>query len=194
MKNPRISIVIPIHDMDDGEFFLWRCVNSIARQSFKDFEIVITKEGKMAENTNAGIKRARGDIVKILFMDDYFSHENALSEIALAFENPAVRWFITGTDNNPNPEWTYDIETGNNRLGSPSALSFRNYEPLLFDECMSWMLDCDLYRRLYDRYGLPYIYPSVSVSIGIGPHQMTQKLTDFEKLQEQKLILEKHGK
>ncbi len=51
-----ISIILPIHDMKNGAYFLWRAVNSIMSQTYKDYEIIITKEGRMAENTNAGIK------------------------------------------------------------------------------------------------------------------------------------------
>jgi glycosyltransferase involved in cell wall biosynthesis len=188
---PKISIVIPIHEMKNGSFFLWRAVNSIMEQTFKDYEIVIVKEGKMAENTNAGIKKAKGQLIKILYLDDYLAHPNALQEIADNFEF-MDEWMITGADTNPHPYWTDDIATGNNRLGSPSALTIRNGLGELFDERMSWLLDCDLYKRLNDRYGPPKILDSVGVCIGTGDHQMTNILTDEEKLLEHKLIEKKY--
>ena len=46
--------------MPNGAFFLWRLVQSLMSQTFKGYELVITKEGKMAENTNSGIRKARG--------------------------------------------------------------------------------------------------------------------------------------
>jgi len=188
---PKLSIVIPIHDMKNGAFFLWRAVNSVMEQSFKDYEIIIVKEGKMAENTNAGIKKAKGQLIKILYLDDYLAHPNALQEIVDNFEF-MDEWMITGADTNPNPYWTDDIETGNNRLGSPSALTIRNGIGELFDERMSWLLDCDLYRRLYDKYGPPKILDTIGVCIGTGDHQMTNILTDEEKLLEYKLIAKKY--
>lgn len=189
---PRLSIIIPIHNMQNGAYFLWRAIQSIMAQSFKDYEIIITQEGKMAENTNAGIKKCRGDIVKILFMDDYLAHEQVLQDIVTAFDNVNTNWLIIGCDTNPTPQWTDDLETGNNKLGSPSALAFRNETPLFFDERMSWMLDCDLYKRLYARYGLPTILEQIGVYMGIGEHQMTRILTNEEKLAEHKLIEEKY--
>lgn len=169
--------------MEGGEYFLWRSINMLAKQTFQDFEIIITKEGKMAENTNAGIKRARGELIKILYLDDMLSSEYALEDIVLHF-TPEVNWLITGTDNNPNPKWTDDIETGNNKLGSPSALTIRNDNPLLFDENMSWLLDCDYYRRMYEKYGKPVILNIKGVIMGIGDHQMTNILTNEDKQKE----------
>lgn len=181
---PMLSIIIPIHNMQDGDKFLWRSVNRLSEQTFKDFELIITKEGKMAENTNAGIKKARGDLIKILYLDDWLADTKSLQRIVDNFKEND-HWMITGVDDNPSPYWTHDIETGNNKLGSPSALTIRNDDkPLLFDETLSWLLDCDYYRRLYNRYGKPRILPGTHVFMGKGEHQMTHQLSDNEKLRE----------
>lgn len=179
--------------MKDGAEFLWRALNSILDQSFKDYEIIISKTNTtMPKNTNAGIKRANGQLIKILFMDDWLAHENVLQEIADNFEF-MDEWMITGCNTNPSPYWTEDILTGNNKLGSPSCLVMRNKDPLLFDERMSWLLDCDLYYRLYQLHGSPKILSGVYVNIGLGDHQMTHILTDEEKLSEHALIKEKYA-
>lgn len=189
---PKISIVVPIHDMTNGAFFLWRNINSILSQSFTDYEIVITKDGKMAENTNSGIGRARGELIKILYLDDYFSSELSLEDIVLNFKDED-EWMITGTHNNKNPYWTDDITTGNNHLGSPSALTIRNRrDKLYFDETLSWLLDCDYYRRMYDKFGPPKILSVANVTLGEGDHQMTHILTDEEKLSEYKYLNQKY--
>ncbi len=192
MENrPKVSIVVPIHDMKNGEFFLWRLVNSLTSQTFKDWELIITKDGKMAENTNAGIKRARGEYIKILYLDDYFGYPECLEHIMRALENGAS-WVMCGTDDNYVPEWTSDIETGNNKLGSPSALALKNDDPILFDERMSWLLDCDYYKRMYERYGEPVILNGPMIGIGRGDHQMTHILTHEQKLAEHVLIKQKY--
>jgi hypothetical protein len=186
---PKVSIAIPTHNMKNGDFFLKRCLDSIREQSFQDYEIVVTNRGKMAENTNRAIKQSTGDLIKVLYMDDYFAHKDALKHIV---ENFKGDWLITGADTNPHPYWTDDIEEGNNKLGSPSALTIRKGLHVLFDERMSWLLDCDLYRRLYDKYGEPVILDEVNVNIGIHDGQMTNILTDEEKLAEHELMKEKY--
>lgn len=197
MNNPKVSIIVPIHDMKNGAFFLWRFVNSLTEQTFKDWELIITKEGKMAENTNAAIKRARGEWIKIMYLDDYFlTPKYQCLDMVYDFTG-GIEWGIYGTDTNPNPYWTDDIETGNNKLGSPSALIFRNHfeDNLLFDENMSWLLDCDYYKRMKEKYHKPVLLlggSEVSIGIGQGDHQMTHILTDEEKLTEHEYITKKY--
>lgn len=192
---PKLSIVIPIHEMKGGAEFLWRNINSLMEQTFKDFEIIITREGKMAENTNAGIKRARGKIIKILYLDDYLAHKNVLQDIVDAFDIFEGQWLIQATDNNEHPRYTENIETGNNKLGSPSALAFINrFETnLLFDEKMSWLLDCDFYKRYYEKHGLPIILDKEpGVILGVGDHQVTHLLTIEEKQLEHDYMIKKY--
>ena len=193
----KISVCIPTHDMPNGDFFLKRLTDSLNRQTFRDFEVVITKEGKMASNTNAAIKRAKGELIKILYMDDYLAHENALKTIVDAFKG---NWLVTGCghDNgdiwyNPHyPKWNDQIYTGLNTIGSPSVLTMKNDDPLLFDENLSWLLDCDLYQRLYDKYGQPTILNDINVIIGVGEHQTTRTLSDEIKANEHNYLLNKY--
>lgn len=189
---PKISVVIPIHEMKGGAEFLWKSINSIMGQSFQDYEIIITKAGKMAENTNAGIRKARGELVKILYLDDRLAHRDNLKLIVEAFDaNPDKKWLINGVNNHAFPYWTDDILTGNNKLGSPSALTIRNGLNIYFDESMSWLLDCDYYKRLYDKYGLPMILDGVHVVLETGDHQMTNILTEEEKQAEHNYLKNK---
>lgn len=189
---PKISICIPTHNMKNKDFFLERALKSIRSQSFQDFEIIITDKGSMPVNTNSALKEATGEFVKILYMDDFLAHENALRDIVNNFESGDF-WLITATDTNPNPTWTDDIETGNNKLGSPSALTMRRKSMLYFDERMSWLLDCDLYKRMEAKYGKPKILHKIGVCIGIHDGQMTNILTDEEKLVEHKIMNEKYA-
>lgn len=177
-KNMRVSVVIPIYPMENHTQFLWDCLQSVMEQTYTDYEIVITQQGSMTENTNAGIKRATGDLIKILYMDDKFAHKDALKEMVELFDG---NWLIAGAQNNPEPRWTDNIELGNNKLGSPSALMIRNDNPLLFDEEMVWALDCDYYKRLYERYGPPNILNGVHIDIGVHDGQASALLTEEEK-------------
>ena len=194
----KISIVIPIHWMKNWLFFLSRCLWSIEQQIFQDYEIIITKSGKMAENTNSGIKKATGDIIKILYLDDYLAHPNSLKNIA---ENFKGGWLATGCvhdwgDGKLKSPHTPRIEgiisdKFSNTIGSPSVVAIENKDPLLFDENMGWVLDIDYYSRLYIRYGLPTIIDSHDVAIGCGDHQVTKIMAQEDKEREEQYFINK---
>ncbi len=199
MKKPRVSIAIPYYaKMPNAEFLMNRCLESIKRQTFTNYEIVITKEGNMAENTNNALRASKGEIIKILYQDDYFADEHALERIVGAFKG---NWLATGCLHdsgdgnlyNPHmPEWTDDIETGNNRIGSPSVIAIRNGLDIYFDEKMNWLLDVDFYKRMKEKYGEPeYLYEYCTV-IGTGDHQTTSIMSSDEKLSEKNYLNEKH--
>ncbi len=195
MHRPRFSIVIPIHEsMKYGPFFLWRSIQAIMKQTFTDYEIVIVQQGKMAENTNAGIKRAQGELIKILYLDDYFAHDHALEVISESFR-AEDRWLATGClhqrtqeptfyedPHSPHyPEYTEDIHTGNNLIGSPSVITIRNEGHLLFDDNLSYLLDCELYKRYHHTYGPPRLLKDLNVVIGLHKGQTSITMPDDEK-------------
>lgn len=197
MKNllPKISICIPVYDMPNSDFFLKRCLDSIEKQTFTDFEVVITQDGKMAENTNSAIKKAKGELIKILFMDDFLAHENSLQKIVDCF---AGRWLVTGCDNDLNsephlPSWNDQMISGVNTIGSPSVLTIKNEDPLLFDENMTWLLDCDYYQRMYKKFGVPLFLNDINVTIGVGDHQATNLMGDQVKINEHIMMQQKYG-
>lgn len=194
MNRPKVSIVVPFHWMKNWQVFLTRCLESVEKQTFKDYEVILTKAGSMPVNSNRAIQSAKGEWVKILYMDDWLLHDEALRWMVNHVEKVNKKeWFMCGTDNHEGPVWTDDIHTGNNKLGSPSALMFRNDKPLLFNETLSWLLDCDLYKRLYERYGEPSVMVGSHVGIGIHEGQMTNILTDEEKLKEHEYLNKKYG-
>lgn len=194
---PKFSIVIPIHAaMKNGDYFLWRLMQSIMVQTFKDYEIVIVQEGSMPVNTNKGMEKATGELIKILYLDDYFAHPDALKVIAEGMK-PKDMWFATGClhqktegdlyedPHSPHyPKYTEDVHLGNNLIGSPSVITLRNEGHLLFDERLSFLLDCDLYKRYHDQYGAPRLSKDLNVVIGIGDHQTSVTMPDQEKLAE----------
>lgn len=194
----KVSLVIPFHWMDNWQYLLGRCLRSIEKQSFKDYEIILLKVDSMPNTTNRGIESAQGELVKILFMDDYFSHENSLKEIVDNFEG---QWLVTGCihdtgngipKNYHSPSWNDQLYTGINSIGSPSVLTIKREGILFFDDKLSWLLDCDLYKRLYDCYGLPTLLNTPNVVIGIGPHQTTNHLSDERKKWEHEYVRQKH--
>ena len=195
---PKISIVVPFHWMQNWQFFLTRCLESIEKQTFEEYEIILIKHSTMPITSNRVIESAKGDIIKVLYCDDWLESEDYLEKLYKGFSQfKSLEWAITSATNNKYPTWTNDLETGNNKLGSPSALAFRNrfednYEQF-FDEKLSWALDADLYKRLEKRFGQPMILLDISVGIGIHDGQMTNILTDQEKQKEFNYLKKKYG-
>lgn len=205
MSSPYISIAIPIHNSPKTAFFLSRLLKSLDEQTFKDYEIVITKEGEMAHNHNAAILKSKGVLVKMMQMDDYFAHPDALAEIVKVFSIQDT-WMISAsthslTENgvekigNPHiPSWNDEIYTGNNTLGSISTLTFRNSTRLLFEEPLTWAVDCDLYYRYYIKYGKPKINNDISVVIDVRNDRLSSTLGNELKHDEVTYLLKKYGK
>lgn len=198
---PKVSILVPYHNTPKTAFYLSRLLKSIEEQNFKDYEIVITSEGPFARNHNAAIMRAKGEIVQMLQMDDYFVDENSLNRIYDSF-TPSTIWLISGSLHNQDgvvgwphrAQWTDDIYKGNNRLGSVSTLSMRRDKALLFEEPLSWLVDCDLYYRLYLKYGEPKIIETPNVVIDTRTDRLTHTLSDELKVSEVEYLIKKYGK
>lgn len=180
---PTISILIPYYDkMPNAKFLLDRCIKSIEEQTFKDYEIVITDKGKTSENVNNGIMMSKGEYIKIMCMDDYFTHKDALQGIIEALEGNI--WLINGVSNNENPYYTGDIHKGNNKLGGLSAIAFTRDSNIYFDTTLEWLLDCDWYKKMYENYGEPIILNGNYVTIKTGEGQSTNRLTNEQKRKE----------
>lgn len=195
----KISVVIPFHWMENWQFLLTRCLESIEKQSFKDYEVVLVKHSTMPVTSNRVIESATGDLIKVLYMDDYLAHGNALQEIADNMGDS--QWLVTGCvhdtgngelTNYHSPKYTDDIYTGNNGIGSPSVLTMRREGHLLFDTNLSYLLDCDLYERLHKTYGPPKILDTPNVAIGLHKGQVSNLMPDSEKRKEGLYMLRKH--
>lgn len=198
MDNPKISIIVPTADVI-GKKFLQRCLNSIESQTYKNYEIIVTEEGKVGHNLNVGIKKATGDIIKILCHDDYFNGPLALEEISHAWKGG---WLVSGCIHDQGdgnlivthyPGWNDHIHRGFNTIGGLSVLAFENKDPLLFTEGLDWVVDVDFYKRAFQRYGLPRFLVTANVVIGYGPHQTSFKLTKEQQQKEQELMLQTYG-
>lgn len=199
-----ISICIPTWEArGHGVNLLRRCLESLENQTFRKFEIVVSDNSKNEEirlacekfgrvryiynpviglsaNTNNAMRCAKGELVKILYQDDYLASLDSLQEINDNFQG---QWLVTASNNNV-PSWNDRILQGNNTLGSPSVLTLRKDGLLFFREDLKWLLDCEFYDRMYKKYGAPTILNKVGVVIGQGEWQETNNLTEKEKNEE----------
>jgi len=198
MTNPKISIIVPTSD-GEGKKFLPRCLDSIKVQTYKNYEVIITKEGKVAHNINCGIKKATGDIIKILCDDDYLNGPFSLEELAFAWKGG---WLVSGCVHDQGdgnligyhiPGWNDHIHRGFNTIGGLSVVAFENKDPLLFTENLDWVVDIDFYKRAFIRYGLPRFLVTPNVVIGMGPHQLTNSIPQEQKVKETDLMLQTYG-
>ena len=135
-------------------------------------------------------------------MDDYLANPDVLTNLWKFQHETQDNWWVmgcehdNGTRGNPHlARWSEEIKLGQNSIGSPSVLLFRNMfdKNDLFDENLSWVLDADLYQRLFQRYGLPVIIDDINVVIGIHDGQTTNKLSDSFKQSEFEYLRKKYA-
>lgn len=138
--------------------------------------------GSSSANINNAIKKADGGLIKILFQDDFLLNEKSLEEIVKNFDINKDRWLITACEHTKDgknlfrpfyPRYNNLIQFGKNTISSPSVLTIKNENPLLFDERLVWLMDCDYYKRCYDKFGDPKILNKINVVNRIGKHQIS---------------------
>ena len=114
-----LSICIPAYKRTE---YLERLLNSISKQDFKSFEVIVTDDSsddtverlcfefkeKFAiqyfkntptlgtpENWNESIRHAKGEWIKLMHDDDWFTDRNSLSEFVNAInKNPNINFFF----------------------------------------------------------------------------------------------------
>lgn len=210
--SPSVSVIIPVHSVEGCDELLERNLLSLHAQSYWDWEAVVSDDSGdpllkelaerygaryhrnpgspgMANNTNHAMDRARGGLLKILFMDDFFYDPESLADMvggigrSSMWSAAACTHTMDGVNcfNDHRPFYSHSENT----IGSPSVTIFRREVDERFDPKYRWVLDLDLYRRIFARFGRPRLNYRVDVAIGIGRHQETQRIPDREKLREQ---------
>lgn len=198
----KVSICIPCYEMHGrGGDFLDFSLHKIRSQTHQDFEVVISDHsqnrevenvcekhssagmnikylrnevdrGNSSSNINNSISNSTGDIIKILFQDDFLYHQDSVKDVVEMFSLKNAEWLVTSSCHTPDgknferfyfPRYTEDVMEGNNLISSPSVLSFRNTKDVWFDTNLVWLMDCDIYKRLYIRYGEPSYLNKVNV-------------------------------
>jgi len=216
-----------------GATFLYVNLSKILYQTYKDIEVVISDHsnddsilkicdefskkgleisyiknknmrGNSSANLNEAIKLAKGDIIKIIFQDDFLYHERSIEDIVKVYkENAKIKWLVTSCCHTKNgsdyyeymdPMYTKNILEGNNRISSPSVLSFINSEDKeLFDPNFIWLMDCDYYYRLYQKYGEPFYLKETNVANRHWGGQLTKTVDNITAEFEHQYILKKHN-
>lgn len=176
------EVVISDHSIDDQ---IWElCVefeNLFPLNCIKNN----ANRGSSSSNINNAIKSARGLWIKVLFQDDYFLDSNALEIIHDKIKRGEGGWLASACQhtndgellfNSHFPSYHTDIHLGENTIGAPSNIAFKNKGSIFFDRNLIWLMDCELYKRLELKFGLPIILDQICIVNRVGAHQITNTL------------------
>jgi glycosyltransferase involved in cell wall biosynthesis len=197
-----IEVIISDHSNDDS------ILNTCQDFSNKGLEILYIRNenmvGNSSANLNEAIKSAKGDIIKVIFQDDFLYHDRSIEDIVNEYKKDNnIKWLVTSCCHTENgstyykymdPEYTDNILTGNNRISSPSVISFVNdADKLYFDTDFIWLMDCDYYYRLMLKYGSPCYLKKTNVVNRHWYGQLTKVLSHDVIQKEHLKILQKHN-
>ncbi len=158
--------------------------------------------GSSSANLNLALANASGDLIKILCQDDFLYADDSLARTASAFSAGGC-WLGSSYCHTRDRESFFDPHVPRlnpdiaavNTIGTHSCLTIRNTPALeLFDERLIWMMDCEYYRRLYDRFGAPLVLERVTVAQLLWPGQVTNTYARSRRLRsaESRYVRRKH--
>tara|TARA_B100000927_G_scaffold159089_1_gene128166 strand:+ start:838 stop:1524 length:687 start_codon:yes stop_codon:yes gene_type:complete len=226
----RVSFCIPTHDGNAKcQNYLFDIFHALSQQTNKNFNVWISDHsksdkvlnacaeygdlfdimyipnkdhvGNISANTNNALQNADGEILKVLFSDDFILTNNLVEELDKAFTDE-INWAVTGyahtiddgqTHYNPKiPYYNEKLLEGVNTLSSPSILALRRGIDMYFDERLTMLMDCDMYYRLYKYHGEPAILKDYHIS---NREHKTQTQRTYEHLlpEEIEYLKEKHS-
>jgi len=213
--SPLISICIPAYKNVE---YLKRLLESISIQTFTNFEVIITDDSNdnsvsdfinttkwnfsisylrneialgSPENWNAVVSHAKGEWIKIMHHDDWFSSENALKVFAEEIKNQKnVSFFYCSYENKYENGKSKKIKTSafllrsiilrypaallsSNIIGPPSVTIYRNDKKSVFDKKLQWLVDIDFYISYLKNKKYFYIDHSL-INIGVHEEQVTK--------------------
>jgi len=212
----KISIAVPTWESyAKGSEFIDDLLRTIEIQTFKDYEVCISdhskdnevhdkvkefedkidilyikneeKRGNGPANTNKSIDMCSGDIIKVMFQDDFFYDDEALEKIHNEFENSDKMWLVCGSNHTQNdghsfywdlyPKWNDDIISGVNTISSPSVVAVRRevFNQIKFDETLVMMMDCEFYFHTKKLFGDPIYYNDILVSNRVHSNQISSR-------------------
>lgn len=229
-----ISICIPAYRRIN---YLKKLLKSIAEQRFTDFEVVITddsgehnevekyiKSSKFdfeinyfkniiplgsPKNWLASISHAKGEWIKIMHDDDYFTSPDSLQKFVdqidssvdcvfsgyhAVYENGDIKnKTVSSIQFNQFLHKPLSLFSGN-IIGPPSVMMFRSSVKETFDERLKWIVDWEYYIRLASKYRLKYI-PIPLIEVSYNDSQITNScfLNPAVEIPETLIFTNKYG-
>ncbi len=235
-SNTLISICIPAYQ---NTTFLKRLLDSINEQSYKNFEVIITDDSKDSgvsqliekykgkfelryfknkpvlgtpENWNQAVRMAKGEWIKIMHDDDWFTNKYSLE------------LFINTALSNTNCKIIFSAYTNiffwNNRkqtviasklellilklfplilfkkviIGNPSCTFIHKSIDKEYDKNIKWAVDFDYYLRILEKNKFHFIKTPI-INVGFHENQVTQFVTKNPNIMipESHYMLQKFG-
>lgn len=179
------EIVISDHSQNDE-------IDNFVNKEFK-FDLSALKYKRYSENYGNGVanlnnalKIANGEIIKVMFQDDFMFDLRCLEKFDKAFQDENTKWAVCGCNHTRDglnfskfitPCWNDELLEGVNTISSPSVLAFRNDNIGLFDEDLTMLMDVEYYYRLGQRYGLPKIIEDCLITNRCHDNQISSRYT-----------------
>ena len=215
MSDVYFSVCIPCYEMSGkGHKYLEHNLNQLVIQDFKNFEVIISDQSvnnkikllcekykkkldikyflnengkkQASANTNFAMKKASGQVIKIIFQDDYLYTNKALSNLYNVFSRTNISWCVCASEHSYDgvnvfrsfyPNYNDNIQLGNNTISSPSVIAVRRENYIPFDEKLIYLMDVDLYKRYFDRDGMPFVLNDILVVNRLHDKQVSQLVT-----------------
>lgn len=223
MARTDISVCIPAYEMEGyGSDYLEFSFRKLEAQDFQNFEVVVSDQSadsrikdlcddwsdrlnifhvwnreaprQASANINHALNQANGEILKILFQDDYLFDCTCLTNVQKRFIETGCDWLLCGSgivregetiERAMIPSLSDRLHFGKNTVSSPSVLAIHRRCLERFDENLVWLMDVEFYKRLWDAKGEPEILPSTMVANRIHKHQVSSRVD--RKLQAKEL-------
>ena len=233
----KISLAIPTWESGGrGAEFIDDLFRTIEIQQFKDYNVWVSdhsvdnsvknvcrayqnrinveyirnpeNRGNGPANTNNAIDLCDGEIVKVMFQDDFFYDDEALGKIYDALSTSDKTWLVCGSNHTRDdghsfywdlmPKWSDQIINGVNTISSPSVVAFKNGIEERFETNVRMMMDCEFYYTMDKAHGQPVYLHDVLVSNRVHDGQISQQITAdpkyFEAMKKEiDYCFKKHG-
>jgi len=194
-----VEIVISDHSIDDSIKDM--CEKWKSKLNIKYIRNE-NNRGSSSANTNNAINYCTSEYIKILFQDDYLFDNNSLQNIITILNEKNPIWLATSCEHSDDgincynrfvPEWNDRIWTGSNSLSSPSVITVRRDSFIEFDNDLIWMMDCDWYKRMFDKYGKPYILDEICIVNRTWGGRLSDTISYDRKNNEKTLMFKKYS-
>jgi glycosyltransferase involved in cell wall biosynthesis len=179
------EVIISDHSTDDD-------IKNLAERWKEFLPIKYFREenvGIISSNLNNCVANATGDVIDFMLQDDFYYQPNSLQRRLEILGD--AHWSVSATLHynvekdlyywHLIPEYRTDIYLGFNSIGSPSLLTMKREGAPLFDDKLFMLTDCDYYKQLFDKFGLPKTSSEITVISCIWEGQ-SQKAISQEKM------------